>query len=57
MSDAALAFVAGVLAGAAVALTLVGYGVRGGINQIVMLTRYRLGLCRCRMCGGRHVAR
>ena len=42
----ALAFACGF----GLALSLVGYGVRGGISQIIRLRTYRLGNCACALC-------
>ena len=36
--------------GAAWALSAVGYGVRGGVSQIIRLRMYRMGRCRCGIC-------
>lgn len=36
--------------GFALALRLVGYGVSGGLKQIVRLWKYRAGRCQCAMC-------
>jgi hypothetical protein len=40
------------MAGFALALHLVGYGVRGGLRQIVLLWTYRRGNCQCSYCRG-----
>lgn len=45
-----LAFLFGALVAYAVTLRLVGYGVRGGTEQIGKLWRYRRGNCRCALC-------
>lgn len=37
-------------AGFALALKLVGYGVSGGLKQIVRLWKYTHGRCKCSMC-------
>jgi hypothetical protein len=50
VADLAIVAVVAFLAGFGLALHLVGYGVRGGLQQCVRLWRYRRGRCSCSIC-------